>query len=375
MSDLSPTVPQPVAGPLSASGLSLGPLLARWPALLAAGVVAGAAGFGIASLVPPTFTAHTTLLPPQQQQSAAAAAISSLGNLASLAGGAVGLKTPADQYVALLQSTTVADRLIDQFKLMDVYEEKFRQDARKELANNSRIAVGKKDGLITIDVDDHDPKRAADMANAYVDQLRQLTNTLAVSEAQQRRMFFEQQLKHTRDNLVKAQLALGAAGINQGDLKAEPKAVAERYVKLRAEVTAAEARLQALSQMLTPNAPEIAQQRATIGALRGELARAEQGNTPGGRGADSEYVTNLREFKYQETLFELFARQYELARVDESREGAIIQVVDKALPPERKSKPRRAVIALASAALGVLLCAVFIALRTDGRPRVRPSAP
>ncbi len=152
------------------------PLLQHWKLLVIMPLLAGLAALGITYLIKPTFTARTVFLPPQQQQSAAASAIASLGALSSLVGGAAGIKSPAEQYIALLQSTTVADRLIDEFKLMQVYEADYRFDARKALANNVRISLGKKDGLITVEVDDIDPPRSAEMANRHVDELRRLTS-------------------------------------------------------------------------------------------------------------------------------------------------------------------------------------------------------
>ena len=336
----------------------------HWKLIVAGTLLAGAGAFGIASLIAPTFTARTTLLPPQQQQSAASAALSQLGALGGLAGGAV--KSPAEQYVALLESVTVADRIIDAYKLLEVYDAKYRQDARKALKSNVRIAAGKKDGMLSIEVDDHDPQRAAAMANSYVEGLRQLTSTLAVSEAQQRRVFFEQQLEQTKDKLTKAQVALQSSGFSQGALKAEPKAAAEGYARLRAEATGAEVRLQSMRRMLAEGAPELLQQQATLAALRDQLARVEQRDTAGN---DSGYVGKYREFKYQETLFELFARQYELARVDESREGGLIQVVDVATPPERKSKPTRSLIALAAALFFGLALSGFAIVRDIHRKK------
>lgn len=318
-------------------------VVTRWKLIVFGSLLAGIAAFGVASLIPPTFTAQTTLLPPQQQQSSAAAALSQLGALAGLSGGATGVKSPADQYIGLMQSAAVGDRIIDKFKLMDVYGAKFRQDARKALAGNVRIANGKKDGLITIEVDDHDPTRAADIANAYVEGLRHVTSTLAVSEAQQRRAFFETQLQLTKDKLTRAQIALQGSGINQGTLKTEPKAAAEGYARLRAELTSAEVRLQTMQRMLSENSPELLQQQAMLTALRSEIRRLEQQDNTSTQ--SDEYITKYREFKYQETLFDLFARQYELARLDESREGALIQVLDIATPPERKSKPKRGIAA------------------------------
>jgi uncharacterized protein involved in exopolysaccharide biosynthesis len=119
-------------------------------------------------------------------------------------------------------------------------------------------------------------------------------------------------------------------------------------------------RTQVLRGTLADNAPEVQSQLAQLSALRTQLARLEQA-TDSSVGPD--YVSKYREFKYRETLFELFARQYEIARVDESREGALIQVVDVALPPEYKSKPNRALIAVAATMLSLLLLGLFILLR------------
>jgi uncharacterized protein involved in exopolysaccharide biosynthesis len=331
--------------------------------LLLGPIVIGAIALGIAFLITPTFTATTTLLPPQQQQSSAASALASLGSLAGLAGGAI--KTPADQYVALLQSVTVSDHLIDRFKLIEVYERDFRVDARNTLARHVRISVGKKDGLMTIEVDDHSAQRAADIANRYVDELRQITSTLALTEAQQRRAFFDRQLQQTRDKLVAAQQALQSSGFNAGALKAEPKAAAETYAKLRAEATSAEVRVQALRTSLADSTSEVQQQLSVLKALRAQLARVEQAAEVAPDGPD--YISRYREFKYQETLLELFARQYELARVDESREGALIQVVDPALVPERKSAPKRSMIALGAALVGFVLIAGGLLVRQSWR--------
>lgn len=332
-------------------------LAGRWRLIGASALVAALAGFGVASVIPSWYTGRTVILPPQQQQSSAAAALTQLGALAGLAGGLAGIKSPADQFVALMQSVTVSDRIIEQFDLQTVYQDKYRQDARKTLKEKVRISLGKKDGLISVEVDDHDPKRAAAIANAYVEQLRQLTNSLAVSEAQQRRVFFEQQLAQTKDRLARAQAALEESGISQGALKVEPKTAAESYARLRAQVTAAEVRLQTMRRMLAENTPEVMQQQASLNALREQVARAERQDD--GR-SGSDYINKYREFKYQESLFEIFVKQYELAKVDESREGALIQVVDVAAPAEKKSGPKRAQITVLSALLAVFAACVYI---------------
>lgn len=340
------------------------PLLADWVSALGnragwliAALLAGAVmGYGASHLVPPTFVSVTTFLPPQQQSSGSSA-LAALGSLAGLAGGAT--KSPADQYVSLMQSTTVSDRIIDRFKLMSVYEESLKTDARLELTRNVRISAGKKDGLVTVEVEDREPKRAAEMANQYIDELRRMTSMLAVTEAQQRRVFFEGQLQSTQQRLIAAQLALQSAGFNQRALQAEPKAAAESYARLKAEMTAAEVRLQTLRGALTDSAPEVQSQQAMLGALRSKLAGLEQSSAPTG---DPGYVARYREFKYQETLFELLARQYEMARVDEGREGSLIQVVDSAMPAERKFKPKRSVFTGAGGVIGLVLAALVVVL-------------
>jgi uncharacterized protein involved in exopolysaccharide biosynthesis len=358
-------------------GISLGELLSmltsRWKSILGGSVAAGALGLGAAMLLPPIFTAQTLIMPPQQQQNGAAAALGALGALGALAGG--GLKNTADQYIGLMQSATVSDRLVDRFKLMEVYNVKYRMDARKVLLKNVSINAGKKDGLILVAVDDEDPQRAADIANAYVDQLRQMTNTLAVSEAQQRRQFFEQKLGETKERLTQAQIALQAGGFNSGALRAEPKAAAESYARIRAELTAAEIKLQTLRGSLADGTSEVRQQQTIVNALRAELSRQEK--TEQVVDADPGYISRYREYKYQETLFELYAKQFELARADEGREGALIQVVDVAQVPEKKSKPQRALLALGAALLagfGLVVRAVLVGIRQRAVPSGRLTA-
>ncbi len=334
-------------------------------------LLSGALALGITMLIAPTFTARTSFMPPQQGQSAAASALASLGSLAGLAGGGAGTRNSADQYVALMQSVTVSDRLIERFKLLETYELPLRVDARGELAKNVRISVGKKDGLITVEVDDKSAQRAADIANRYVDELRQMTSTLAVTEAQQRRAFFERQLQQSQGRLVQAQQTLQASGFNPGALKAEPKAAAESYARLKAEATAVEVRLQILRGSLADDTPEVRQQQAALAALRAQLARAEQSSDTAG-GPD--YVSKYRDFKYQETLFDLYARQLELAKLDESREGSLIQVVDPATPPEKKSKPRPAYAAISTTLVMAVLLVVWVAWREARRLRANLQA-
>jgi capsule polysaccharide export protein KpsE/RkpR len=331
-------------------------------------LAAGLLVLGASYIVAPTYTATTTFIPPQQAPSGASAALAALGSLGGLAGNSVAGSSLGDRYVALLQSANVADRIIDHFALMEAYEAKLRFDARRELARNVRVSLGKKDGLITVEVDDEQPQRAAAIANRHVEELRRLTSTLALTEAQQRRAFFERLLQQSRDRLAQAQQALESTGFSPGALKAEPKAAAEAFARLRAETTAAEMRLGLLRNGLTDEAPEVRAQRGIVANLREQLAKAQQTSDSVG---SADYIGAYREFKYQETLFDVYARQFELARSDESREGALIQVVDQATPPERKSKPKRAMLAVSATLAAFVLVAAGLLLRSQYR-RARP---
>ena len=358
------------------AGVSLVELAAAWRQrlrlLVAAPIVAGVLTYGVTLLLDPVYTATTTFMPPAQAQGGAAAALASLGALGSLAGNVAGTSTPADRYAALLSSVNVMDSLIDRFKLMEVYDAEFKVDARRELAGNVRISLGKKDGMISVSVDDNSPTRAAEIANQHVVELRRVTATLAVTEAQQRRMFFERQLQESQGKLVEAQKALQTSGFNVGALKSEPKAAAESYARLKAEATATEVRLQTLRSALADGTPEVQQQLSALAALRAKLADAER---TGATAGDADYIGAYRNYKYQETLFELYAKQFELARVDESREGALFQVVDVASPPERRTRPKRVATAATVAAATLLLLASWIAVRAVLRRSSDTSSP
>lgn len=347
-------------------------LAGHWLSLAAAFLLAGVAGYGASFAFRPTFVSANTFIPPQQQQGGAAAALASLGALSSLVGGGA-VRSSADQYVALMQSVTVSDRIIRKFDLLKVYETDYMQDARKTLAKNVRIGLGKKDGLIRVEAEDTSAERAAAMANQYVDELRTLSAKLAVTEAQQRRVFFEQRLQETKGRLVEAQRALEQSGFSAGAMKAEPRSAAEGYAKLRADLTVAKVRLQVLRGTLADTAAEVQQQLATVRALSQQVDALEE-SPAAGAGNGPDYISKYREFKYQETLFDLFAKQFELARLDESREGSLIQVVDTALPAEKKSSPRRSMFAAVTAFLGLSLMAWrhFAANRRTLRPSPQP---
>jgi uncharacterized protein involved in exopolysaccharide biosynthesis len=324
-------------------------------------LVCGLAALGYSFTIPPTYTAKTQFLPPQQQQSSAASMLASLGALGGLAGAATGLKSPSDQYIAFMKSVSVQDALIERFKLVEKYEAKLKTDARMALTGSVRIASGK-DGLISVEVDEKDPKFAADLANAHVEELRNLLGKLAVTEAQQRRMFFEKQLQITKENFTKADLALKSSGINSSVLKTSPASAVEAVARLKAGISVQEVKLGTMRNYLTESSPDFKQALSELASLKSQLAKAEK-EEPASKDA-SDYVARYREFKYQETMFELFAKQFELAKVDESREGAVIQVLDIAEPPERKAKPKKAMIAVIAALASGFALLLFVFIRS-----------
>ncbi|MEL4181413.1 Wzz/FepE/Etk N-terminal domain-containing protein [Roseateles sp. PN1] len=311
----------------------------------------------ICLLLPPGYTAKTSFLPPQQQQNSAASTLASLSALSGFGGG-IG-KNPIEQYVALMQSDTVSDRIIAALALDKIYDNKFKFQNRKELNNNTRIIAGKKDGLIIVECDAPTPELAAAIANRYVDELRRIAGDLALTDAKQRRIQFESELAATHRKLSDAQLQLQQSGINPNALKTEPKAALEQSISIQAQLAIAQSHLSMLRSRLADSSQEIQSQKALIAALTEQLGRIKQ---PAVADGSMDYVAKYREFKYQETLYDLYAKQFELARLDESRDNALIQVIDPAVPPEQKSKPKRfLIVALAFlTTLGGLLTFVAI---------------
>ncbi len=328
---------------------------------------------GISLLLPKTYTANAKVMPPQQNQSmgAMAALSSQLGPLAALASGGLGLRSPSELYVAMLRSRTVADNLIDRYSLMNVYQKILRVDARRRLQDRTEISAGK-DGVISVSVDDRDPRRAADLANGYVDELERLTKTLAVTEASKRRLFFEREVKMASDDLASAEMALKQTQEKTGLilLDSQSRAMIESLTSLRARVAAQEVQVQMIRTFATAENPDLVRAEQELVALNDQLNRLERGQTKHSFAdvpienvptAGLEYVRKWREVKYREALFELLAKQYEAAKIDEARDALIVQQLDKATPPERKSGPLRALIVLSSTFLA-LLVAVLIAI-------------
>lgn len=347
-------------------------LIAHWRLLTLGPLLAGGVALALAFTIPPIFTAKTSFFAPQQQ-GAAAAMLQSLGSLGGLAGAAASsMKNPADQYIALLRSRSLESALVERFQLQSKYHAPLKEDALEMLEGVVGINAGK-DGLITISVSDRDPIFAAQLANAHVGELRKMMARLALTEAQQRRQFFEKQMVQAKDNLAQAELALKRTGVNVLALKANPAAAVNAVAQLQAQVTAKQVKLSSLRAYVTESSSEMRQAQTELAALQSELARASR-NDVVVDSSDADYVSRYRDVKYYETLFELFAKQFELAKVDEARDGPLIQVVDEALPPERKSKPMKGQIAVSAALVVGVSLLIFVFVRQAIRQQVADPA-
>lgn len=321
---------------------------------------------GMAVSMPNVYTASAKMLPPQQSASAASALLNQLGSLGGLAGAAATRGSGSDIYIGMLKSRTVADGLIARFDLSSRYKQELMSGTRAALAGRTEILTGK-DGVISIDVDDTDPKMAANLANGYVEELKKLTSGLAVTEASQRRLFYENQLAQARANLAVAQAAARKAIEKGGVSSAEEqgRTTVELIARLRAQVSVKEIQIGVMRSYAAENNPELKRAQEEVAVLKRELSRYEGASGAGlsdvaakDAGSGLENYGRLRDAKYYETVYELLARQYELAKIDESKDSTVIQVMDRAIEPDRKSKPVRSRIVLLSA-FGAFLLSVF----------------
>jgi tyrosine-protein kinase Etk/Wzc len=358
-------------------------VISRRKRFLAIGTLGcAAAAVLIFFFVPNQYTATTTLLAPQQQTSLASALLSQAGGaglLGSAAAAGLGLKPSGDLYVTFLKSRFVEDDILARFNLQSVYRKKHFSDARRKLESRSTISASK-DGVITVSVEDQDPKRAAQIANAYGDRLQLLNSQLAVTEAARRRQVFEQQIDKTKLDLAKAESDLNQmqkkTGLVQPDTQARTEITA--LASLRAQIAASEIEAGVLRSYETSENPDVVHADQKIAGMRAQLAQFERKQNEGGGDIqvptaavpdiELEYLRRLREVKLQEALYELLMKQYEAARVDEAREGPLVQVIDRAIEPDKKTFPKLGFIALGAAVLGFTL-AVFLLVFLDARTR------
>ena len=323
--------------------------------------IAIAAGVILSLLLPVQYTAVTKLMPPQQTQSTAMLMMSQLmgggaGSLAAMAGSGLGLKNPNDIYIGLLKSRPVADAMINNFGLMAVYRSRDMTAARKKLAGYTEI-TSEKSGLLSVSVTDKDKKRAAEMANAYTDQLRTLTKSVAITESSQRRLFYEDQVQQAKESLIRAEVAFQKVQMKKGMIAPDAQAgmMIEGIATLRAQVAAKQVEVDSLRSYSTSRNPEVQLAEQELSSLRAEVERMEQRDHSSQfahlgledvPSAGLDYLRAEREVKYREALFEMLIKQYEAAKLDEAKDATVIQVVESAIAPDRKSSPKRALIVL-----------------------------
>ena len=344
-------------------------------------LVVGFLAVCVCLLLPNTYTAEVVLMPPQNQSigSALGAQLGSLSGVAALAGGGL-LKNSNELYTSLFRSRTVEDAMINRFGLVDLYRAHTLSQARMQFERHALVDGTRKDGLIHITVTDTEPNRAARIANGYVEAYRDLSRHLALTEAGQRRFFFEQQMEQTKEDLAHAEEALKVTEQKTGviQLDGQARALLESGAILRAQVAAKQVQVQAMRTYATGENAQLKQAEQELETLRGQLAALGGSATPPDgllvpKGAvpeaGLEYMRKLRDVKYYEAIFEILARQYEMAKLDEARQGAVIQVVDPAAPPDRKSAPKRTLIVLGALAGGLVL-GVVLALAQNAWARM-----
>ncbi|MGD0547470.1 MAG: SLBB domain-containing protein, partial [Terracidiphilus sp.] len=348
-------------------------LNSQWRLLAKAALVGVVVGLALAFLLPTRYTAVTTILPPSSSSSLAsvfAGQSGELGALAGFAGGNFGFRSPAEVCLIMLRSRTVEDSIIQRFQLMSEYGKKRLSDTRTALERRTSVTLNTKSGIIAVSATDGDATRAAALANGYVDEFKKFSASLAITEASQRRLFFEQQLLQARGSLTQAEEALKNTQQSTGMLEpaGASKALLESAVAVRAQIAAKQVQLRSMRTYATEDNPRLIQVKQETAALESQLAEltgtnseaagdplVSKGDMPE---AGAEYLRRIRDVKYNESVVALLARQLEIARLDEARQGAVIQVVDLAVTPDKRSTPKRLAILLASI-LFAFFCASF----------------
>jgi uncharacterized protein involved in exopolysaccharide biosynthesis len=325
----------------------------------------------ISLLLPKMYVATARVLPPQEKNNGIISLLSGAENspLSGLATSLVGSQTPAALYVGIMKSRSVADALIEEFNLKKLYDKKYIEDVYKILEDRSAIKISKKDQIISVSVKDRDPQRAADMANAYVEMLDQINRKLNTTQGKRKRLFLEGRLKEVRADLEKAEIELRTfqEKYNLVAIEEQAKVAIEGAAEIKGQIIAAQTELEVLKQFGTEKQIEAVMLKAKIEELTKQLGAIEQGERPDTKVSDlpaPDKVSNfyipfddlprlglqlmrlMREAKIQEKLFELITAQYEMAQIEEAKDVDTIQVLDSAVPPEKKVSPKRSRIVL-----------------------------
>ena len=333
-------------------------------------------------VLPNMYTATASIMPPDQEQGSLTGALSNVSGLASL----VGLNpsgTTADLYLGMLQSQTIADAIIDRFHLMQVYKQKSRLWTYDVLDKYVTFKEDPKSNIVTVSVEGRDPVRAAQMANAYVEQLQKLKLDITTRGARREKAFFQGRLAAVNTDLDKAQQRLKAFQQEHQTFRLDKQASAliDAIAKLRGELASKQIQLGVLRSYQTPQNPQVLTLEEAITQVKGQIRQLE--NSPAGKrsseniflgtaempGLALQYERLMSDFKTQETLYELLTRQYEIARINEARNASTIQFLDRATPPDRKSRPRRTLLVIGATVLAFIL-GIFLLLTLEYTARL-----
>ncbi len=342
-----------------------------------AALVGLAVAVEVAFLIPNEYTSVASFIPPNAANTSGAAALAGqLSQLSGLGSGSIlgGMKSPGDLYVGILKSRSIRSDLVKRFDLQRVYHVRRESSAEDKLSAHTKFEVDTKTSIVTLSVTDTSPVRARDMANAYLDALRETNGRLALTESSQRRLFFEQQLAKEKNDLEDAEVELKKTEEQSGLIApvGQTTMEIETIAQMRAQISLRQVELSALRESATDQNPDVVRLQSEIGDLKGQLSRMESSNERAAGGEiptskvpqlELEYVRKEREVKYHEALFAMLSRQYEAARIDEAHDAPLLQLLDPASYPDDRSFPPRFLIALAGLAAGALIGCGWILAR------------
>jgi uncharacterized protein involved in exopolysaccharide biosynthesis len=310
------------------------------------------------------YEATTSILPPQSSQPGFASQIISRLGLESLGGRTVGTHWNQRLLVEIIKSKTVTNRLIERFNLKKRYTAEGEKEKVYKLfwenvyiepsfdnTGRFRLNRGPNSPLIRISVVDQNPEKAAEIANAIVEELKNFVNNIAISEASQRRLFFEEHLRQAHEALLKSEEDIKTFQEKTGIFRVEAQTgmTIQKIASLQGQITAKEIELQVMKSYSTTGNPDVQRVEETIKALKKELSKLEANENyskdmiiPSGTipALGLEYTRIYRQLKFNETLYEIMVKQYEAAKIDEAKDATIIQVIDRAVPPEKPNKTR-----------------------------------
>jgi capsule polysaccharide export protein KpsE/RkpR len=339
----------------------------------------------LAFLLPTYYSSSARIMPPTQDSAMGLAALSALtrtggDNLGMMAGSLLGIRSSGALFMGIMHSRIVEDQIIDHFDLRKVYGVKLGEDARKKLERNTDIVEDRQSGIITVTVTDHDPHRASEMANNYVEELNSRLAQVNTSAARKERIFIEQQIKDTKQTLDEASRNFSqfASKNTAIDIKEQGKAMVEGAARLQGELIAAQSELKGLEQIYMPKDVRVRSLRARVEELKSQLQKLNGGSDESdGDSADSTsypsikklpllgvtYFDLYRQNKIQETVYEILNQEYQLAKIQEAKELPNARVLDPPDMPEKKAGPLRTIIVLVGLILFVVCGIVWILAR------------